>query len=315
MNEIVVRQAILADTYAVTDLHCSNVEGGVFTRRNADGTKTPVPYEELSLFERFMNGGPWMTVETCAVWLAYLLRYGDEIPLVAELDGLVLGEAEVTIGNEPAPYGRHLHITTLKVHREALNHDAIADALVNYVKQMARVMHVQNVSVAKTDALYTSHGFQPVVVRRPIVISAKEGRVVYKATTMSSFLPARIDGWYMPFGRYQNARHEWSVVWPGFWNCVPELVEPEVARFEVELSGQRGVLLLQQNRYRPERAEAYLWTERPLSSHIVSALRDRAAREGYQEVSLFVDDKSQPLVEPDAIEVGEAQILLTWRTG
>lgn len=315
MNEILVRQATLADTYAITDLHCSNADGGVFTRRNSDGTQTPVTYEELSLFERFMNGGPWMSVETCAVWLAYLLRYGDEIPLVVESDGVVLGEAEVSIGNEPAPYGRHLHITTLKVHQDSPEELAstLLDALVNYIKQMAVVMRVQQVTVTPPDALYAAHAFEPLVVRRQVVVPAKIGRVVYKATPNQQWLPSRIDGWYMPFGRWQNARSQWSGVLPGFWNAVPELVEPEVARFEIELAGQRGFLLLQQNRYRSQRAEGFLWTERVLSSQMVSAIRDRAAREGYEELALFVDDKSQAHVEADAVELGDPDILLSWR--
>jgi hypothetical protein len=313
VSEILVRQATLADTYAITDLYCSTVAGGIFTRRNSDGTQTPVPYEELSLFERFMNGGPWMSVETCAVWLAYLLRFDDEIPLVAEVNGLVLGEAEVTIGNEPAPYGRHLNISMLRVHAEADNREQLIDALVSYVKEMASVMRVQQVIVATSDPLYTRHEFTPIVARRAVVVPARSGRVVYKAVAISDFNPAQIDGWYMPFGRYRSARHEWAGIWPGFWNCVPELVELEVSRFAIELSGQHGILLLQQHRYHPQRAEAYLWTERPLSPHLVSAVRDRAAREGYQELSLFVDGNSLALVEPDVIETGDAQMLLAWR--
>ena len=40
----------------------------------------------------------------------------------------------------------------------------------------------------------------------------------------------------MPFGRYHNARHEWRHILPGFWNCIPELVEPEVNRYELALN-------------------------------------------------------------------------------
>lgn len=313
MSELLVRQASLSDTYVITDIHCSNVEGGVFTRQNADGTRTPIPYEKLSLFERYMNGGPWMSVETCAVWLAYLLRYGDEIPLVAEVEGLVVGELEVSISHEPAPYGNHLHITTLQVHAEAPDREAIADALIGYVKQMASVMRFQQVTVATPSELFAAHDFKPIVTRRRIIIPAKEGRVVYKATHLADSNPAQIKGWHMPFGRYHNARHEWQHVWPGFWNSVPELVEPETHRYRMELAGQVGICLFKQDRYIPDRAEVYLWSERPLSSHMVSAVRDRAARQNYKELSIFVDDATRSMIESEAIESEKAQILVGWR--
>lgn len=312
MTDLLVRQATLADTYAITDIYCSAVEGGVFTRRNSDGTRTPVNYESLNLFERYMNGGPWMAVETCAVWLAHLLQYGDEIPLVVESDGLVMGEAEVTIGNEPAPYGQHLTITTLKIHQdiEETLQEQLTTALIQYIKEMAQVMHAQRVLVASAD--WTAYGFQPMVARRSVLVAAKEGRVVYKAVPTQNFNAARIAGWYMPFGRFQSARHEWSRIWPGFWNGVPELVEPESSRVDIELAGQHGICLLQQHRYSPERAEAYLWTERPLTRHMVSAVRDRAAREGYHELSLFVDDANRALLETEALETHDVQMLLSW---
>lgn len=314
MTDIFVRQAILADTHAITDIHCSMVEGQVFTRRNPDGTRTPVPYEELTLFERFMNGGPWMSVETCAVWLAHLLRHEDEIPLVAEMNGIVLGEAEVTIGNEPAPYSRHLHIASLKAHADTQD-QGLEEGLINYIKEMAQVMGIQNILVSPTEnaTFFTQQGFTPMIARRLAIVPAKEGRVFYKATDLQDFDPLRIDKWYMPFGRYHDARHEWNEILPNFWNGVPELVEPEVAYFNIELSGQRGIYHIRQERYNPERAYVRLWTERQLTSHVVSAIRDRAARLGYSELALFVDDTSLALVEPEALDIRDAQMLLVWR--
>jgi len=311
--EILVRQATLADTYAITDIHCANVSGGVFTRRNSDGTRTPTPYESLTLFERYLNGGPWMSVETCAVWLAYLLRYGDEIPLVAELDGHVMGEAEVSIGYEPAPYGQHLHITTLQVHPDAPDPQAIANALIDYIKQMASVMRFQQVTTVNPSHWFEPHNFRPLISRREVVLNAKEGRIVYKATQLNSYLPEQIKGWYMPFGREHNARHEWAHIWPGFWNAVPELVEPEVSRFRFELSGQVGICLFRQNRYTPTQAHVYLWTQRALSPHMLSAVRDRAARQGYQTLALLVDDQTRAILENEVLESGAPSIIVSIR--
>ena len=313
MSDIFVRQATLNDTYAITDIHCSNIEGGVFTRRNIDGTRTPVPYEELTLFERYMSGGAWMSIETGAVWLAHILQYGDEIPLVVESNGLVLGYSEITIGHEPAPYRQHLHITTLQIHHDADNQTALANALLQYIRQMAQVMHIQLISVASSDSLFTDYGFIPQIVRKQAIVPAKEGRVVYKAIAIDDFNPQRIEKWYMPFGRYHNARHEWQHILPGFWNCIPELVEPEVNHYELALTGQAAIFLLVQDRYQSNQGHVYLWTERPLSSHMISAVRDRAARQGYEAVSLIVDNQTLAMVESDALEIYDVQVLSVYQ--
>lgn len=315
MSEIRVRQALLADVFAITDCYCSNVENGVFTRRNLDGTRTAIAYEELNLAERFSNGGPWMSVETCAVWLAHLLRHEDEIPIVVEVDGIVLGEAEATLGTEPAPFGKHLNISSLCVHNEA-QRQGFGTALINYIKEMAHVTQSTRVTTpysAQANAFLNVHGFRPVAARRQVVVPTKDGRVFYKATDVSNFSPTRIESWAMPIGRYQNARHEWKRILPGFWNGVPELVEPQVHRFEMVLTNQPGILMLEEDRYVPGRAHVYLWTERPISTHMISAVRDRAAQLGYQELAMYVDDAVLTLVEGEATDIRDAEALLAWR--
>src|SRR5215470_10101384 len=84
-----VRLATLADTTAITDTFKTDVPR--WERLDPSGRLSPVPYEDLSLFERWQHGGPWLSVETCAVHLSRLLA-GSGIPLVAELDGQVLAE-------------------------------------------------------------------------------------------------------------------------------------------------------------------------------------------------------------------------------
>lgn len=310
MSDIRVRQALLADVYSITDAYCSTVD--VFTRTNHDGTRTVVPYMELSLAERFSNGGPWMSVETCAVWLAHLLRYEDEIPLVVTSDGLVMGEAEATIGHEPSPFGRHLNISSICVHKNA-QRQGFGSALVDYIKEMAAVTQARYVTVpfmSGASDFFTLHGFRPLVARRQVVVPARQGRVFYKAYDVENFQPQRIDGWYMPVGRYHNARHAWNRILPGFWNGIPELVEPQMDRFEIEITNQPGVLFLEEDRFVSGRASVYLWTKHPLSTHMLSAIRDRVAQLGYDEVAMYVDDHVMSMLEAEATDVRDAEVLL-----
>lgn len=310
MSDVRVRQALLADIFAITDAYCSNVD--VFTRWNHDGTRTVVPYAEMSLAERFENGGPWMSVETCAVWLAHLLRHGDEIPLVVEVDGVVLGEAEATIGEEPSPYGKHLNISSLCIHADA-HRNGFGTALIDYIKEMAGVMSARWVTVpfaAEANEFLSMQGFRPLAARRQVIVPARQGRVFYKALDMDNYSPSQISGWHMPIGRFQNARHEWNRILPGFWNGVPELVEPRVHRFIINITNQPGILLLEEERKVPGRANVYLWTKQPVSTHMISAIRDRSAQLGYTELSMYVDDAVMAMIEPEATDVRDAEVLL-----
>lgn len=81
MGEIRIRPATLADAAAITAVHCSHVE---IWRRGGKGE--PASYASLSLYDRWLHGGPWMSVETCAVHLNRWLRAGHPV-LVAEGEG------------------------------------------------------------------------------------------------------------------------------------------------------------------------------------------------------------------------------------
>ena len=137
MSQITVRQATLADAGQITALHNANIT--TWTRRDVNGEPVPADYADLSLFERWMVGGPWASVEMCAVHLANLLRGSDGIPLVAEIDGRVGAEAEVFIGREPEPFGHHINISRLAIHPQDEG-AGLSSALLAYIVQMAEAI-------------------------------------------------------------------------------------------------------------------------------------------------------------------------------
>ena len=108
-----VRPATLDDVRSIVEVHCSDMEEWY---RLVGGARVRAPYEELSVGERFLHGGPWMSVETCAIHLNYLLTAG-QYPLVAELDGRVVGELELYIGEERGVLGKTWYIDVLVVHK------------------------------------------------------------------------------------------------------------------------------------------------------------------------------------------------------
>ncbi|MBN1964662.1 MAG: hypothetical protein JW910_08445, partial [Anaerolineae bacterium] len=111
MSQITVRQAILADAASLTALATATTT--TWTRRDVNGEDIPTDYDDLTLFERWQNAGPWASIEMCAVHLANLLRGSDGIPLVAEVEGRVGAEAEMFIGHEPEPFGHHINVARL----------------------------------------------------------------------------------------------------------------------------------------------------------------------------------------------------------
>ncbi|HIQ01226.1 MAG TPA: GNAT family N-acetyltransferase, partial [Anaerolineales bacterium] len=110
MGEVRIRLATLADAAGITAVHCSHVE----TWR-LGGKGEPAPYALLSLYDRWLHGGPWMSVETCAVHLNRWLQAGHPV-LVAEEGEEVVGEAEFVVNPEPPPYGPALHLSLLFIH-------------------------------------------------------------------------------------------------------------------------------------------------------------------------------------------------------
>ncbi len=299
MSQITVRQAVLADAASITELHNANIT--LWTRRDANGEPFPVAYDDLTLFERWLIGGPWASVEMCSVHLANLLRGTDGIPLVAEIEGRVAAEAEIFIGREPEPFGHHVNIAKLTVHPDYAD-AGLSSALLTYIQQIGQAIRCKRLIVADGDAnaaLYEHNGFSRSHVGHRIVLPARTGRVFYQASDLKTFDPAQIDGWHMPLGRFQNARQEWDRLTPGFWNSVPEIVEVDTARLRITVTGHEAFALMLQDRDNPARVHAYVWTKRPIKGLLVMTLCDWASRHDYEEIVSFAWDYALPMLEMD----------------
>ena len=103
---MIVREATLDDTQDIVGTHLTNPDRP-FDR----------PIEELSVAERYSYGGPWMSVESCAIHLNNMLAWGY-VPLVVEDEGKVIAEAEFYIGKDVPPLGTTLDISVLYVHSD-----------------------------------------------------------------------------------------------------------------------------------------------------------------------------------------------------
>src|SRR5438105_2932338 len=105
-----IRQACLDDTQAISALFRAPIN--VWQRLNERGQVQDVDYSALTIYERWLHGGPWMSVETGAIQLSHVLR-GAGAALVAELNGQVCAYAEAYHNIEPSPFGDNLSLAHL----------------------------------------------------------------------------------------------------------------------------------------------------------------------------------------------------------
>jgi len=130
---IEIRRAELDDIDEIVEVYCSGVSEWF---RTVGGRRVKATYKDLSVWERFLHGGPWMSIETLSVHINYLLVYG-QYPLVAIADGRIVGELELYIGVEKGSVGMHGFIDVLEVHA-SYRRRGIGRALVNEAYRIAK---------------------------------------------------------------------------------------------------------------------------------------------------------------------------------
>lgn len=298
MAEIHVRAALLDDTQAISTLFRSGIP--VWQRIDIAGQVQDVPYDQLSIYERWLHGGPWMSVETGALHVSHLLR-GAGLPIVAVLDDLIVGYAEAYHSAEPAPFGDHLHLANL-----TSRDPAVREALVRYVLEQASVSACQRVtvsSIAHDDQASQMHqlfGMQPLARIHRVNLSAKTGQVFYQSTEHASANPAQINSWQMPLGRWESARQHWETLWPRTWVVMPEIRQRPSKRLYLTAAGQDAYVFVRQQLYAPRSAEVFCWTPKPLPGQILSAIRDWSHREGYRTLVLGVTDATLKILGAEA---------------
>jgi len=136
-----IRYASLNDVKQITEIHCSDVEKWIeYSKGGAEAD-----YKELTVEDRFLNGGPWMSVETCAIHLNNLLVNGQH-PIVALYSGRVVGELELYIGEERGVLGKNAFIDILVVHRN-YRRLGIGRKLVKYSIDIGRRLGCETLSV------------------------------------------------------------------------------------------------------------------------------------------------------------------------
>lgn len=304
MTELAVRPALLDDTAAISALFRAPIS--VWQRIDSRGHVESLPYEALSIYERWTHGGPWMSVETGAVLLSRLLR-GLGVSLVAVTDDhTIIGYAEAYPGDEAAPFGAHLHLGHLVTIENDEIAEAARDALMRRLLEIAATMpgHRLTVTTAGENdpqtVLYRAYGFERLTSAQRYTLPAKTGQSFYKALDYSASGVDQIKGWQMSIGRTESASQHWEVLWPRLWEIIPEMTERRTHRLHLTASGQEAFLCCQQQTYTPRAADVYCWSPKPLTAQLLTAIRDWAHRESYRTLALIVSPDTAKLLGPEA---------------
>ncbi|GAB4544562.1 MAG: hypothetical protein OHK0023_01560 [Anaerolineae bacterium] len=307
---ITVRLATLQDTSAITAVHTSDI--AEWGRLLPNGEVQPADYNDLTIYERWQHGGPWLSLETCALHLNRLLA-GAGFPLVACAGDQVLAEAEVYESIEPAPFGHQLEISVINTHADH-QRSGFGSALMDYIIQMARLMRCERITISDADLpeFYEKFGFRHVRDGRGVRFSAQSGRVVYQATELTNRDAAQIKGWHMPLGRYRSSRQEWQKLFPQEWAAgIPELLDRTALHVKLSVSGVTNAILFVSEPEIPHAQVGDLhiacWSERPPNAVLIAAIRDWAFRQGFKNLMSYVMDDDLPLLGNDVQSTGYTQ--------
>lgn len=292
-----IRQACLDDTQAIGGLFQAQIP--VWQRIDAGGQVESPPYQQLTIYERWSHGGAWMSIETASIHLSRLLR-GAGIAVVGEVDGKVVAYAEAYPGDEPPPFGQHLHLASLVTSSE---HPTTADALIRYLIELALSTATGQLTVSMggaDESRYDGYHLQLVSTVQRYHLAARTGQGFYKVNEHPNSSAAQIDGWQMPVGRAESARQHWELLWNTVWNILPEIAARRTQRLSISASGHEAFLCCQQQLFNPRTADLYCWSSKALTPPLLTAIRDWAHRQDYRTLSLVVTPETAKILGTEA---------------
>lgn len=293
-----VRRASLEDTGAISALFRGRI--GVWQRLNADGRAEDVPYAALTLVERWLHGGAWMSIETGAIFLNHLLL-GAGLPLVAlDAGGQVVGYAEAYHSIEAEPFGSSLHLEHLLTN-DSDAREAISASLLAALLEHAKTLKASKVTINRVSqdvSLPSGYTCKTLSRLRRYTVGARQGQVFYRSVEHADANAAQIVGWMMPIGRFTSARHQWETHLPRLWESLPRARKLHRQKFSA--AGQDSVVVIEQELYDPRSATVYAWMAKPLTLQTLMAIRDWSHREGYRTLILAMPDEAAKVLGVEA---------------
>ncbi len=232
------------------------------------------------------------------------LLCGAGIPFVIKNDEQVVAYACVYAGDEPEPYGTHLHLAQIVIHPDYVD-GGLADVFMQHLPQVAAEQGAVRLLVTcagydtESAAFYRRYGMKTLAKIQKYSITAQTGQGFYKATEHLTAASQQIAGWHMAIGRSQSSRQHWEQLWPQHWRAMPQIEQRKIYRLRFNISGQDALICCQQQLYQPRNADVYAWSPRPLTTQMLTAIRDWAHREGFRTLILALPDSAAKTIGTD----------------
>lgn len=302
-----VRPATPGDAPQITRVHASDVE--IWYRWKLDLTKVEAKREDLSPWERYMLGGWWLEEPLCRAHLEKFLQLG-QWPLVAELDGRIIGEMEVIVGPDPG-WGWTAHIDALVVER-GFRHQGAGRALVEEGRRLALEAGCSSYTLCPEDTavgFYRKCGLTDVWARqRDVRVPLGEGSALrpwdVRPGDLRSFTP--LEGLPLRLGRFQTSYDEW-IKGP----LVLAEYQDRLLREEGSVPELGGYYRLRPDPRSPTNVFLNAWGPPEVKiSDLLGALSSRARLLGYQTLLTTIDLGDLPLTSSWELSLGPESIIL-----
>jgi GNAT superfamily N-acetyltransferase len=283
---MIVREATLDDVQDIVSVYLTNPD------RPFDQ-----PVKHLSIAERYSYGGPWMSVETCAIHLNNVLAWGHT-PLVVEEGSRVVAETEFYIGRDVPPFGRTLDISVLYVHAEWQRRSA-GSLLMEAMIDRARMAGCDRITVntgPESQGFYRRFGFAHALDLQVIRCDVAP---MNSPSVCELYVPRAFEaqpGGALWIGRFLSPAQKWREIVDAFERR--EAILPQdagrPAPVGISSTGKGFTGFLIPGWGNPARARVHCWAERP-TREMVSSLLAEARRAGYSEAHL--------LCHPEVVEM------------
>jgi GNAT superfamily N-acetyltransferase len=304
-----VRLARPEDGTEVSEVHASTIDRWV--RYLPSGKPTESSGEELTPFERILNGGPWMDPGACSLHLRQVVGSGQR-PLVAVgAGGRVVGELELIIGPDPR-WGRLAHIDVMAVRRD-VQRTGVGRELLKAARRLAIEARCSLLSTNPEDAavgFYRRCGLTTELARqREVEFPARIGDASHEEAVPGEPLERfeSLERLELRLGRFQTSYATWI---KSRWT-LPGLTD-RLRREEGRLPELGARYRVSQHALRPASASVYAWTPRgrPDLPRLLRALARRAAALGYDALRTTVDAAEVNDCASFAGSIGAESVLL-----
>jgi hypothetical protein len=295
-----VRNATMDDIRAIVRLFTDQVQ--TWQRIRPDNQAETVEYDALTLYERWghgvtMGAEAWMSIETGALLMSYLLSNPCVALVAVDEQQTVIGYLEAYFGDEPT-HGKHLHI----YHLVGVSVD-VEQCLIAHLHEKQR-----GVRLTMTRSGYDregakklkAFGFAPSSRTEQYTLVAQTGRGFYQVTYQPDAPFTKIANWAMPIGRVQSASTHWHLLWRNIWRAVVDRENKLNHHLFFSVSGHDAFVLIKTQLYAQRTADVYCWSAKPLTAPLLVAIRDWAYREGYRTLVLTVSPETAKLLPNDA---------------